>query len=303
MKKIILTLLIIIVIPYLIVNTFIKNEEINFQYVSNNFIRVKREKTNEIDEIPFEEYIVGVLAGEMPASFNLEALKAQAVAARSYALKKMDDNKNKDYDVVDSIKNQVYLDEQELKNRWKNKYLENINKIKEAVIETKGEYLTYDDKIIEAFFFSTSNGKTENCEEVFVETLPYLKSVDSSWDKNSPSYNDTKEYNLNDFYKKLNLEYNEKLEINITKYTTTGSVKELIINGKTFKGTDVRYKLNLKSTYFTVKKDGTKVIITTKGNGHGVGMSQYGANGMAKNGYNYDEILKHYYTNVEIKKI
>lgn len=303
MKKIIISILLIILIPYIIVTLFIKDDEIKFKYISNNIVRLKREKTGVIEEIPFEEYIIGVLAGEMPASFHIEALKAQAVAARSYVLKKIETNKDKDYDVVDTIKNQVYLDEDTLKKNWKDKYIENINKIKTAVKDTKGEYLTYDNKIIEAFFFSTSNGKTENCEEVFVQKLPYLQSVESYWDKDiSPVYSSVKELSLSDFYIKLNLKYDENLKINIIDYTKSGSIKTIEINGNKFKGTDIRSKLELKSTYFTIKTVNNNVIISNKGNGHGVGMSQYGALGMAKEGYKYDQILKHYYTNVEIKK-
>lgn len=304
MKKILITIIFIILIPYIIVTFFIKDEEIKFKFVSNNFVRVKREKTNEIDNIPFEEYVKGVLAGEMPANFHIEALKAQAVAARSYVLKKMANNKDKEYDVVDTIENQVYLDDETLKKNWKNNYEKNMNKLKQAIIETKGEYLTYDGEVINAFFFSTSNGKTENCEEVFVQKLPYLKSVDSSWDINiSPVYNNEKKLTKEEFYKKLNLKYDENLKIEVLNYTTAGSIKTVKINGKTFKSTDIRSKLSLKSTSFTIKNVNDEIIITTKGNGHGVGMSQYGAYGMAKEGYNYTQILKHYYTGVEIKKI
>lgn len=303
MKKIIITILLIILIPYVIVTLFIKDEEIKFQFISNAIVRVKREKTGVIEEVPFEEYVKGVLAGEMPASFHIEALKAQAVAARTYVLKKIEENKAKDYDVVDSVKNQVYLDEEVLKKNWGKNYTKNINSIKQAILETKGEYITYENEIITAFFFSTSNGKTENCEEVFVEKLPYLKSVDSTWDINeSPVYNDEKTFPLKEFYSKLGLKYSENLEIKVLSYTEGNSVKNIKINNNIFKGTDVRYKLGLKSADFTITKNNKEVKITTKGNGHGVGMSQYGALAMAKNGYKYNEILKYYYKNIEIKK-
>ena len=138
MKRIIIVTLLIILIPYLVVTLFIKEEEIEFNFITNKIVRVKREDTNEIEEIPFEEYVKGVLAGEMPASFHIEALKAQSVAARTYVLKKIEDNKNKEYDVVDSIKNQVYLDDETLKKNWGKNYTSNINKIKQAIIGTKG---------------------------------------------------------------------------------------------------------------------------------------------------------------------
>ena len=302
MKNLILTIMLIIIIPYLVVTIFIKEKsEIKFNVITNKVVRLKREKTNTIEEIPFEEYIVGVLAGEMPVSFPEEALKAQAVAARSYVLKHI--NSQKEYDVVDTINDQVYLDDETLKRNWGKNYTKNINKIKKAVLETKGEIITYDNEIINAFFFSTSNGKTENCEEVFSEKLPYLKSVDSTWDKAvSPVYEDEKLINLNNFYQKLGLQYDNNLNINIKNYIKSGSVKDIEINGKIFKSTDVRFKLGLRSTYFTIEKVNENVKIKTKGFGHGVGMSQYGAMAMANLGYKYDEIIKHYYTDVEIKK-
>ena len=303
MKKVIITILFIILIPYLVVTIFIKNDEIKFKFISNNFVRVKRENTNLIEEIPFEEYVKGVLAGEMPSSFHIEALKAQAVAARTYVLKKMEENKSKDYDIVDTIKNQVYLDDETLKKNWGKNYTKNINKIKQAIIETKGEYLTYNNEIITALFFSTSNGKTENSEDVFKEKLPYLKSVNSSWDLDvNPNYKVEKTISLKEFYNKLGLNYNKNLTIKVLNYTEGNSIKTIKINNKTYKGTDVRYKLNLKSADFTIEQNEDNVKITTRGNGHGVGMSQYGANAMALKGNTYDEILKYYYKDVEITK-
>ncbi len=304
MKKIIIASILILVVPYLVVTLCIKEEKMNFQFGSNLMIRVKRNATGNIEKVPFEEYITGVLAGEMPVNFELEALKAQAVAARSYAMKKMEQNQNNEFDVVDTVSNQVYLDDATLKERWKDDYPEKINKIKTAITETNGEYLTYDGAVIQAFFFSTSTGKTENVEEVFVQALPYLRSVDSSWDAEvSPVFQVTTEFSLADFYSKLNLPYQESLQIEFTKTTSTGRVKELLINGTPFKASDVSSNLNLRSTFFSFEQIGNNVKIETKGFGHGVGLSQYGAQAMAKKGYTYDQILKHYYQGVEISKI
>lgn len=304
MKKIIFASIVILVIPYIIVSLCIKDENLKFEFMANKMIRVKREKTGNIETVPFEQYITGVLAGEMPVNFELEALKAQAVAARSYAMKKIEQNENQEFDVVDTVSNQVYLDEASLKERWKDEFETKINKIKTAVHETEGEYLIYDNQIVQAFFFSTSTGKTENVEEVFVQALPYLRSVDSSWDEEvSPVFHVTTEFSLADFYSKLNLPYQETLQIEITKTTSTGRVKELSINGIAFKASDVSSKLNLRSTFFSFEQIGNNVKIETKGFGHGVGMSQYGAHAMAKKGYTYDQILKHYYQGVEIAKI
>lgn len=303
MKKLIITTLIIILIPFIIVTIFIKDETIKFNFISNSVVRVKRENGN-IDRVFFEEYVKGVLAGEMPTSFDLEALKAQAVAARSYVLKKMEQNKEKDYDVVDTVMNQVYLDDATLKEKWKDKYEEKNNKIKQAIVETKGEYMTYNNEVIEAFFFSTSTGKTENSGEVFQTQLPYLKSVDSAWDEEvSPVFSQDNNLSLEEFYQKLNIEYNPNLKIEITKTTSTGRIKELKINDHEFKANDIYQKLNLRSTFFNIKQKDNQVEITTKGYGHGVGMSQYGALAMAKKGYKYQDILKYYYQGVEIKKL
>ena len=301
MKKILLLTCLIVFIPYIIVNLFIKDEEIKLKYTSNMVVRVKQD--DEIINVPFEDYIIGVLAGEMPISFELEALKAQAVAARSYVMKKMEANINKDYDVVDTVLNQVYLDDEHLQEVWQEDYTDNINKLKQAVLETFNEYLEYDGKVVDAMFFSTSVGYTENSEEVFTNKVPYLRSVASTWDEISPVYEVNYTFELENFYNKLNLNYSDTLDIELLDTTSTGRIKKLKINGTTLEGNTVVSNLNLKSNHFDIELKNNKIYITTKGYGHGVGMSQYGAQAMALEGYKYDEILKYYYQGVEIKKI
>ncbi len=306
MKKILLLTFIIILIPFTIVNFFKvdQKEEIKLNYESNTIIRVKRMASGKIVGVPFEQYIVGVLAGEMPIYFNLEALKAQAVAARSYALKRMEYNKDNDFDVVDSILNQVYLDDGYLKDAWGNDYVGNINKLREAVNATSMEYLDYNGDVIDALFFSTSNGYTETSSLVFNIDLPYLQSVSSSWDeKTSSAFKSTTSMSLRDFYNKLNIDYSDYFDVKILEKSSTNRIIKLSINGKEFLGRDLYNILGLKSTDFSLKKDGDKVIINTIGYGHGVGMSQYGAEGMAEEGYSYIDILKHYYVGTNIKKI
>lgn len=305
MKKIIIFTLIIIIIPFFIIAIYNLNkvEEIELNYINNTTIRVKRLKTDTIETIPLESYIVGVLAGEMPIYFEKEALKAQAVASRSYAIKRIEYNKDKEYDVVDSIMNQVYLDEDYLKEAWSNNYVVNINKLRSAVNETIDECLTYDDKVIDALFFSTSNGYTEDADLVFNLNLPYLKSVESKWDeKESSAFSTTTVIPLNKFYEKLNLKYNKELKVEIIKRSPTNRVLELKINNQKFTGKDLYNSLSLRSTDFIITQIGTNVFIDMKGYGHGVGMSQYGALGMAKEGYSYKDILSHYYQNTTIKK-
>ncbi len=306
MKKIILFTIILIFIPFFIVNILGINEieEIELKYINNINVRVKRLSTNEIQIVPLEEYIVGVLAGEMPVYFELEALKAQAVASRSYVLKRLEYNKDSEYDVVDSVLNQVYLDDNYLKEAWGKDYVVNINKLRTAVNQTIDEYLEYDGEIIDALFFSTSNGYTEDASVVFNLELPYLKSVESKWDAQTSSvFNSQKTVSLQEFYEKLGLEYKSELSFNVLERSDTNRIIKLEINGNMLNATDVYNKLGLRSTDFNLTQVGTNVVIDTKGYGHGVGMSQYGALGMAKEGYNYMQILKYYYTGAEIKKI
>ena len=304
MKRIIIFITLLIFIPFFIVIIYnINYKEISLNYINTKYIRVKRTLNGNIETIPLEEYIVGVLAGEMPISFDLEALKAQAVASRSYALKRIEYNINNEYDVVDSIMNQVYLDNEYLKKAWNNNYVKNINKLRTAVNATIDEYLEYDGKIIDALFFSTSNGYTEDSQNIFNFDCEYLKSVESPWDEEvSTAFITKKNISLTEFYQKLNIPYNKNLNIEIIKRSTTGRILLLKINNVTFKGTDIYNKLSLRSTDFSIELKGDYLTITTKGYGHGVGMSQYGALGMAKKGYKYDEILKHYYTNTTLTK-
>ena len=293
MKKIILFTVIIIFIPFVIVSFFKidKKEEIKLNYESNTIIRVKRLSSGEIEYLPFEEYIVGVLAGEMPIYFEKEALKAQAVAARSYALKKIEYNKDNKYDVVDSVLNQVYLDNYYLKEAWGNKYVDNINKLREAVNDTSLEYLDYNGEVIDALFFSTSNGYTENSSLVFNIDLPYLQSVTSMWDSSTSGASS------------LGLEKSNTLNFKVLKRSSTNRILNLSINSTEFTGRELYDKLGLKSTDFSLKQDGDTIIIDTVGYGHGVGMSQYGAEGMALEGYSYKDILSHYYIGTSIKKL
>ena len=309
MKKLFIYSLLLIGIPFWLVN-FIKVpdndevlEEINLNYLSNVMVRVKREDGN-ITNVFLEEYVVGVVAGEMPASFEEEALKAQSVASRTYVLRKLEHNKNNDYDVVDTVNNQVYLDENELKNKWGDGYTYYINRIRKAVNDTSMEYLEYDGEIIEAMFFSTSNGYTEDSGVFFSKSLPYLKSVKSSYDEGvAKTFNSTTDMSLQEFYERLNLNYSDDFIFEVLERSSSNRIVRLKINGIEFTGKDVYNKLGLRSCDFDFVKVGNNIEIKTKGYGHGVGMSQYGAQGMAINGYNYKEILSHYYSGTELKKM
>lgn len=300
MKKILLFSCVSLLIPILIVNIFFKNNEIKFIYFNQPVVRVM--SNNIVKNVYLEDYVVGVLAGEMPINFEIEAFKAQAVASRTYVLKKILENKNMDYDVLDTVENQVYLDYEYLKNVWDDEYVANINKLKKIVKETEGEYLIYENNIIDALFFSTSSGYTENSEEVFSSKMPYLRSVESKWDEKSPVFIDTKTFSKKDFCNLLGVPFSNDITINYDKKTSTGRNVLLTINNKQFKASEIVYILKLRSSFFNIKIN-ENVTITTKGYGHGVGMSQYGAQGMALEQKNYKEILEYYYKNTKIIKI
>ena len=272
-------------------------QENNYIIEKPNTLAVNVLKNDEIINIDLENYVIGVVACEMPASFKDEALKAMAVAARTYALYKM--KKNNKYDLTATTKDQCYITIDEMKNKWKNNYDKYYNKIKKDVYSTEGEYLTYNGDVIIAFYFSISNGYTENVENVFSQKLDYLVSVDSSFDSKYSYKESEKEIKLKDFLNKLGIKDTKIEKISIERYNT-GRVKTIKVNNKLFKGTNFRTKLGLRSTDFEIKYDSNKVYITTKGYGHGVGMSQYGANAMADLGYRYEDILKYYYTGVKI---
>lgn len=303
LKKMLLFFLTILLIPYITITLLFNITEEKFKFIKNEYVRVLRSKTGEIEKIPLEEYVMGVIAGEMPVSFEIEALKAQAVASRSYVMYQMIKNQKKEYDVVDTVLNQVYLDSDTMKKKWGSKYDKYVAKIKQAVEETAYQYVLYDGEIAETLFFSTSVGYTENSEEIFVSKVPYLRSVKSEWDNISPVFDEDNSYSIEKFLKKLNLDSSDKLDIKILDTTSTGRINKIKINGNIFTGKEIANKLSLRSTYFTIEENNGQVAVTTRGYGHGVGMSQYGAQGMALEGYTYEEILKHYYTGIEIKKI
>lgn len=307
MKRLIIMTAVIVSIPFFVVSFWKETKEefkeVELKYLSNQLVRVKN-SSGDIESVPLEEYIVGVVAGEMPVSFELEALKAQSVASRSYVLKRMQNNSENEYDVVDTVSNQVYLDNDSLKNKWGDKYIEYISRVRQAVNETSMEYLEYEGEVIDAMFFSTSNGYTEDSGVVFSNSLPYLQSVESSWDEEvAKAFYTSTDMSLQEFFERLGLEYNKNLEVEILERSSSNRVVKLIINGKEFSGREIYEKLGLRSCDFEFVLVGNNVEIKTKGYGHGVGMSQYGAHGMAREGYSYQEILNHYYVGTKLRKL
>ena len=257
-------------------------------------ILVKISKNNEVMEIDLEEYVVGVVAGEMPASFELEALKAQAVTSRTYALFKKNENLNITTD------DQAYITIDEMKEKWNSDFNFYYDKVKRAVTETKNIVMKKNKKVFKAFYFAMSNGYTEDSLTVFKEEG--INGVESHWDNESINkFKVSTTFTENELISLLNI--NSIKDITITSRDKTNRVEKLIVNDRSYTGIEFRKLLNLRSTDFTIEKEGNKYIITTKGYGHGVGMSQYGANGMAKENYKYEEILKHYYNDIKIEEI
>lgn len=245
--------------------------------------------------LDLNDYITGVVSSEMPALFETEALKAQSVASRSYALSNLTNNT---IELTSSINDQVYSPNYILKEKWKENYNTYYQKIAEIVNSTTTEVIKRENKILRTYYFSISNGYTENSETVFNDTT--FQSVISEEDSSTPNYKYTKIFTEEELKTKLNL--SEITIKNITK-NETNHISTITISDRNFTGIELRKLLDLRSTDFEITKNNNTYEITTTGYGHGVGMSQYGANNMAKKGKNYKEILEHYYQNTQISKI
>jgi len=263
-------------------------------------IKIKINKNNQVKELNLEEYIVGVVAGEMPASFEIEALKAQAIASRTYAMYKIENFDNL-YDVETTTDDQVYISIEEMKIKWKNEFDTYYNKIKKAVLDTKNQIMKKDNKVFKSYYFAMSNGYTEDSITVFGENT--IASVSSPWDNETLNkFEVSTTFTHEELKTKLNIKDSITF-IEILSRDKTNRVKKIKVNNKEYTGIEFRHALSLRSADFNIKQENENYIITTKGYGHGVGMSQYGANGMAKENYNYKEILKYYYQNIEITTI
>lgn len=263
--------------------------------IKKEMITIKR-SNGTILNLELEEYIIGVVAAEMPASFEIEALKAQAIAARTYALKAKEDNVT----LTDTVSTQSYKDNEAPKALWGSSYNTYYNKIKNAVQSTEGLVMTYNGSLINAFYHSTSNGYTEDSTAVF-GAYPYLKSVESNVDKKVSSYKRVISMTYEDINKKLGIPVTSTSEINYVK-NSSNRVDKIIIDNNIYDGIKFRNILGLRSTDFTLTLNESNISITTLGYGHGVGMSQYGAHEYSKLGWSYSDILKHYYTGITITK-
>ena len=295
-----------------------EKEVINYETIDEEApnISIYNHKTGVIESMDIETYLYGVLSGEMSAKFNIEALKAQAIAARTFVMNKKENpasSGHKNAVVCTNYKHcQEYKSYEELKStngtQWMEEY---YPKIKKAVDETKGQIIVYEDKPILPLYFSTSSGKTENSEEVFSTQYPYLKSVESPYDGQSPKYTSQVVVSKSDFINNIKKSYpnisikssNLKEDIKILNRNEGGSVGKIKVGDKELTGVNIRSIFNLNSANFEIEFKNDNIIFNVKGYGHGVGMSQWGAEGMAEEGFLYYEILKYYYTGTEIKDL
>ena len=283
-------------------------------------IRVYFTKEKKIRELYLEEYVRGVICAEMPLEFDIEALKAQAVASRTYALshmKSFEGTKCKEAnggDVCDTVHCQVYMSKEARLNDWAVSLREKYwSKVTEAVEQTKGEVLTYDGKLVlEPLYFAVSSGNTENGADVFTSAKPYLSSVKSEGEETAKKYSATTTYSYNGLASAINKKYPKaiisssklKNQIKIISHNKeSGSIKEIKLGSITISGTEFRNMLNINSSNFNIKYNKNSIDIKCMGYGHGVGMSQWGANVMAKKGNNYNVILIHYYQGVKIENL
>ena len=278
-----------------VVNEPIVNEPI----VDNNIYVSVRRSSGDVISLELEDYVIGVVSAEMPALFSSEALKAQAVIARTYALKANSVGRV----LSDNESSQSYKSDGELYNLWGANYSSYYNRIRDAVMSTKGMYLTYNGNYIEAVYHSTSNGYTEDSLNVWGNYYPYLISVDSSFDNSNPSFSMSKSFSYDELSSKLGIDVSVDSVFNFLGLTGSGRVSGISVDGNYFSGVDFRNKLGLRSADFDILKTDGGVVFTTRGYGHGVGMSQYGANGMGKAGYSFSDILFHYYPGVSLEQL
>lgn len=320
----ILILILMIIAPMFIIKSMpakaneevseITNENKDILLDGKNIIKVNITKENRIEEVQIEEYVKSVVSGEMLVSFDDEALKAQAIAARTYiAAKRLRPcNIANGGDVCDTTHCQVYINKDVRLEQWGSNAEEYWNKISNAVDNTKGMVLTYNNELVlYPQFFSTSSGMTENAVDVFSNSVPYLVSTESKGEEIAPKYETEFPFNIPEFVNKINDKYKEasitsenlKNNIEILSRSVAGGIKELRIGKTKVKGLDFRLALGLSSTNFEYVINENEIVFKCKGYGHGVGMSQWGANVMAKSGADYKDILTHYYIGVEISKL
>lgn len=283
----------------------------NIAYENKNsnigFEKIKVLKEGKVTGYSVKDYIFGVVAAEMPALYETEALKAQAVAAYTFACYRLQNNTNGEYDIsADPETAQSFITRQEATTRWGEKSNEYALKIDNCINAVQGEVLTYDDKPIFAAYHAISSGKTNSCADVWGNDLPYLKSVNSAGDRLADKFLSEEIFTANDLAERLKniatISGEPQNYFSDVKTTDNGYVKELTFCGKAVSGAEICNALQLRSVNFEIDFADDKFTFAVKGYGHGVGMSQTGADYMAKQGSDYKEILLHYYTGVTLQK-
>ena len=294
-------------------NTEKKAEIENYDYKNYGSIKLLHTKTGEVEEVAIDTYLVNVVSAEMPADFEIEALKAQAVVARTYTIYKIQNKKHDNADICDdSACCQAWVSKEERFARWEESVREsNWQKIEQAVNETKGKIITYEGKPINAFFHSNSGGKTEIPVNVWGGTgYPYLQVVETSGEDNYTQYNSEVVLSNEELLEKLKVNYsdisidfNNNDDLKILEYTDSGRVKTVKFGNHNLSGTETRSLLGLRSTNFEIIKENENIKFSVNGYGHGVGMSQTGANTLAKEGKSYEDIINHFYMGVVIQYV
>lgn len=327
MKKIFIYILCLILVCFLIPILFTKKQEIkevvlstekeapfeNYDYGQYKIIKLLHSATGEIQELDLDTYLLGVVCSEMPASFEEEALKAQAVVARTYTIYKIiNKGKHEKADICDDSKCcQAWVSKEERLNKWSEQDRENNwAKIENAVNSTKGKIITYEGKPINAFFHSNSGGITDTATAVWGgSNYPYLQAVQTSGEDSYTQYSSELIVSKEEFISKIKeyhsdfiIDFNLENQIEILEYTEGGRIKNIKIGNLNLSGVEIRNIFGLKSAKFEIDVK-EKIKFTVIGYGHGVGMSQTGADSMAKQGKNYEDIIKHYYTGVQITDV
>ena len=286
-------------------------EQENYQDIT---IQLLHAKTGEVEPVNLEEYLCHVVSAEMPADYELEALKAQAIVARTYTMYKMKNKKHANADICDdSTCCQAWVSKEDRLARWEESKREsNWQKIEQCINETRGKIVTYQNEPINAFFHSNSGGKTEIPVNVWGggSNLPYLQVVETAGEEGYTQYASevelTQEEVLNKLkekYADIQIDFTKEEDVKIIDYTDSQRVKTVRFGNHELSGVETRTIFGLKSTNFEITKQEGKIKFSVKGYGHGVGMSQTGADALAKQGKTAEEIIHHFYQNVEIKQI
>ena len=288
-------------------------QNVEYDYKNYGTIKLLHHETGEVEEVNIDEYLYHVVSAEMPVDYEMEALKAQAVVARTYTIYKINNKKHDNADICDDSNCcQAWVSKDVRFSRWEeSKREENWKKIQDCVNSTKGLIITYNNEPINAFFHANSGGKTEIPVNVWGGTgLPYLQVVETAGEEGYQQYNSEVELSNDDIinklkakYEDIQIDFNNDEDIKILEYTDSGRVKTVKFGNHEIAGTEARTIFGLRSTNFEIQKSDGKIKFVVKGYGHGVGMSQTGADSMAKQGSTYDEIIKHFYVGVEIKDI